>query len=288
MSSDAMAIERKLGSIQNLPTLPLALRQMQKVMKDPRSSMGQIAMVVAKDPAMASRAIRLVNSAFYGMRERVTSINHAIVILGLNTLNGIMIGISVIKLFKNSPIIGFSPEKFWEHCFGTALLAKSLAEIEENSDPDQLFITGLLHDMGRLLLEQFLHEEFSKSLLLARQGKKPLLECEKEILHFDHAGAGAWLGRKWGLPEVIIASMGYHHRKQDLPDDLQGFSEQTRIVSAANRLCNYAAIGSSGETPYCSSALCPVENVPEQKIKEIVDKARSEVRLTIEEWNKAL
>jgi putative nucleotidyltransferase with HDIG domain len=280
-------LEQKLGSIENLPTVPLVLRQVQKVVQNPSSSMDQIAAVVAKDQALASRTIRLVNSAFYGMRERVTSISHAIVVLGLNTLNSLMIGLSVVKLFKNSKFLGFDPEKFWEHSFGTALIARALAKDVCPKDGETAFISGLLHDMGRMVLDQNLHDEFSKSLFQSRNEAKPLYECEKAVLGFDHADAGAWLGRKWGLPDALIAGIGYHHQ-QVVPETLQDHAELARIIGIANRLSLSAGIGASGDQDCRSSGLCPVEGKSGKQIQEMIDSVRNEIRNTIDEWNKAM
>jgi putative nucleotidyltransferase with HDIG domain len=280
-------LEQKLGSIENLPTVPLVLRQVQKVVQNPSSSMDQIAAVVAKDQALASRTIRLVNSAFYGMRERVTSISHAIVVLGLNTLNNLMIGLSVVKLFKNSKFLGFDPEKFWEHSFGTALIARALAKDVCPKDGETAFISGLLHDMGRMVLDQNLHDEFSKSLFQSRNEAKPLYECEKAVLGFDHADAGAWLGRKWGLPDALIAGIGYHHQ-QVVPEKLQDHAELARIIGIANRLSLSAGIGASGDQDCRSSGLCPVEGKSGKQIQEMIDSVRNEIRNTIDEWNKAM
>lgn len=282
-----LLLDQKLGSIENLPALPMVLRQIQKVIQNPSSSMDQIAAVVAKDQALASRTIRLVNSAFYGMRERITSISHAIVVIGLNTLNNLMIGLSVVKLFKNSKFLGFDPEKFWKHSFGTALIAKELIKDVRPKDAEMFFISGLLHDMGRLVLDQHLHIEFSESLRRARNDSKPLHECEKAMLGFDHADAGAWLGQKWGLPEPLIAGIGYHHQ-QAVPEALREHGELARMTGIANRLSLSAGIGASGDNGSPSSAISPIEGKSNKQIQEIIESVRNEVKKTMDEWNKAL
>jgi putative nucleotidyltransferase with HDIG domain len=285
---DAVLIERKLGTIESLPTLPLVLRQIQKIMRDPRSNMAQIATVVAKDQAIASRTIRLVNSAFYGLREHVTSINHAIVILGLKTLNNLMISLTVIKLFNDREIPGFSSEKFWEHCFGTALIAKYLAQATNIKDEEEYFIAGLLHDMGRLALEQFLHNEFAESLVQVKLKNISLFEAEKKVIGFDHGEAGAWLGKKWGLPEALTVAMEFHHRSSVVPSDGLQFQTIVKIVSAATELCTSAAIGSSGEISKNPMAGLPkIEGIKYEQITEIIDKVRSEVKSVIGEWKKS-
>jgi HD-like signal output (HDOD) protein len=281
-------IDTRLGDIETLPTLPVVLRQIQKVIQNPSSSMDQIAAVVAKDQALAARTIRLVNSAFYGMRERVASISHAIVVLGLNTLNNLMIGLSVIKLFKNSKFLGFDPEKFWEHCFGTAMIARALIRDSKPKDSEVFFISGLMHDMGRLVLDQHLHDDFSKALSLAGKNGKPLCDCEKEVFGFDHADAGMWLARKWGLPEALAAGIGYHHRSHTLPEELRSHSDLVQAVETANRLCLAVNIGASGDRLNSATGIVHIEGKTTKQIQDIIDEARREVGTTINEWNKAL
>ena len=248
--------------------------------------MSQIAEVIAKDQALASRTIRLVNSAFYGMCERVTSISHAIVVLGLNTLNNIMIGLSVIRLFKNSKITQFDPEQFWEHCFGTALIAKALSENSDAGEQETVFIAGLLHDMGRLILDQYCHNEFSESLLMAKNESKSLRECERKVMGFDHTETGEWIGRKWSLPEQLIACIRYHHEESAVPDSLARYRDMVHTVAAADHLCMSAGIGFSGENFAGHLKTCPVKGKTTEEINAIIDKTKLEVKATIDEWNK--
>jgi putative nucleotidyltransferase with HDIG domain len=281
-------IEQKLGLIEKLPTLPLVLSQIQKVMQNPKSSMAQISVVVAKDQSLASQTIRLVNSAFYGMRERVTSINQALVILGLNTLNSLMIGLSVVKLFRNSNITCFDPQQFWEHCFGTALIAKEIAGVMEYRETDRFFTAGLLHDMGRLVLDQFMHEDFTRAMLASKIRKKPLSLCEKELIGFDHGDAGAWLARKWGLPEMFIVVMEFHNKPDQLTSEQLVFAQDLKIISIANNICKHSGIGSSGDKILVPENLCVMDKLTYKQACCIAEKAGSEVRNTIDEWNKAI
>ncbi|MDO5576399.1 MAG: HDOD domain-containing protein [Fibrobacter sp.] len=287
MSTEVM--ENKLETIEGLPSLPLVLRQLQMVIQSPNSSMAQIAAIVAKDPALATRAIRLVNSAFYGLGKRVTSVPNAIVILGLNTLNNLMIGLTVVKFFKNSNIAGFDQQKFWEHCFGTALISKHLAEARTQKLDDDVFVLGLLLDAGRLVLDQFLHEDFMKALEMTNLGAKSLSQCEKEVIGFDHSEAGAWLSAKWGLPDVFTATMGYHHNLQTLPEDLNCYRDVLKIVSVADLLCTIAGIGVSEKLTNkdkITPDMLSIDGVDFDKIKAIISSARAELKSTIEEWNR--
>lgn len=287
MSTEVM--ENKLETIEGLPSLPLVLRQLQMVIQNPNSSMAQIAAIVAKDPALATRAIRLVNSAFYGLGKHVTSVPNAIVILGLNTLNSLMIGLTVVKFFKNSTQTGFDQQKFWEHCFGTALISKHLAEARVQKLDEDVFVLGLLLDAGRLVLDQFLHDDFMKALEMTNMGIKSLSQCEKEVIGFNHSEAGAWLSTKWGLPDVFTAVMGYHHNQQTLPEELNCYRDILKIVSVADLLCTISGIGVSeklASNDKITPDMLSIDGVDFDKIKEIIATVRSELKSTIEEWNK--
>ena len=278
--------EQRLEAIDQLPSLPLVLQQIQKVITNERTSMAQISAVVAKDQALTSRAIRLVNSAWYGRTTRVTSIQQVLVTLGLKTLNTLMLGLTVTKLFPTSDTRGFNMRSFWEHAFGTALLAKKLAhESGKKANADEYFVGGLLHDLGKLVLEQFFHDEYVSALQLMREKKQSLLVSEREIFDSDHADTGAWLGKKWRIPRQIHQVMELHHRSR-LPGELLPEEKNLiRIVQAADALCISENIGDSGE----AFDVLDKSHLPDEwsgeTIDRIVNETRSEITQTIQQWS---
>jgi len=279
-------MQQKLEGIEGLPTLPLVLQQLQKVMQNERTSMAQIAAVVAKDQALASRAIRLVNSAWYGRSTRITSIQQVLVTLGLKTLNTLMLGLTVMKLFDNSQTFGFNARLFWEHSFGTALLAKKLALAGgKGCDAEECFVAGLLHDMGRLVMEQHLHDEYVKALQLMQKNGQTLLAAEEAIFGFSHAETGAWLGRKWNIPRVLIVTMELHHSLIFTPEILPIEKEVVKIVAIANRLCMEGGIGASGETVNTSGVVHPLNGYSTEVCTRLVGEVRTEITATLREWN---
>jgi putative nucleotidyltransferase with HDIG domain len=283
-----ITIEQKLGNIDQLPTLPVVLRQIQKVMRNESANMQQIAQVVAKDQALASRTIRLVNSAYYGLSKRVTSITQAIVILGLNTLNHLMLGLTLVKMFKDAPVRGFDPGEFWKHSFATALIAKKLAGYREGVDPEECFVCGLLHDMGRLILDQHAPGDFKAALDKAKMNGHALRECEKNVFGFTHADAGAWLSIRWQMPDSITATLQYHHAVTTVPDTMAHYARIVGTAAAANELAHMAHIGRSGEHKNSSAALQSLKGLTTDICSTVVKQTRSEVEETIKEWDNAL
>lgn len=279
-------IGKRLESIDGLPTLPLVLRQIQKVMNNERTGMAQIAAVVAKDQALTSRAIRLVNSAWYGRTTRVTSIQQVLVTLGLKTLNTLMIGLTVTRMFDSNGNTGFDAHAFWEHSFGTALLAKKIAqEVEKGCDAEECFVAGLLHDMGRLVLEQFFHEEFIAVLAHMRETNRTLYQSEKDVFGFSHSDAGAWLGNKWNIPRQLVLAMEFHHATW-YPSDLLPVEKQLiRTVSIANELCLAGNIGSSGEKATSPAAVPSGNGWSTEICHRLIRESRLEVSSTIQQWS---
>ncbi|MCX7726127.1 MAG: HDOD domain-containing protein [Chitinispirillaceae bacterium] len=280
-------IEQHLSGIDNIPTLPLVLQQIRKVVSNSKSNMAQIASIVSKDQALASRTIRLVNSAYYARSTRVTTIQQAIVILGLNTLNNLMLGLTVIKIFDNTKSILFDHNAFWKHCFGTALLSKKIAEVTHcGGDKEECFIAGLLHDMGRLVMEQFMHDTYIKALQKSQESKSPLIGKELETFGFTHSDAGSWLGRRWNIPLSLIYSMEFHHLSNYPSSATQTEKDIIRIVTAANELCNIAQIGSSGENKLTTNATITFSSLTKEVCKRIIEETAKEVDSTLNEWKK--
>ncbi|MGL1933774.1 MAG: HDOD domain-containing protein [Fibrobacterales bacterium] len=278
-------IEDRIGGIEELPTLPLVIRQVQKVMRDPNSNMANIASIITKDQSLSTKVLRLVNSAHYGLRSRVTSVSQAIVILGLNTVNNIMLGLSVINMFDEKSDSLFNYDKFWEHSFGCALMAKHLSATMNYPDPEICFITGLLHDIGKLIQEQFMHKDFVKCLTLTHTTKKPLIENEENVFGFNHSDLGAYITNKWEIPENICIAIQYHHNPQDLPPNLEEHRDIVNILAAANQLCQLEGLGDQSEEykPVFGEVL-PIE-IPQEKLDEIIEKTKEEIKITLKEWH---
>lgn len=279
-------LEEKLGGIENLPTLPLVLQHLQKLVNSPNSNMNQIANVVMKDQALAMKTIRLVNSAFYARPQKVTSIRQAIVLIGLDILKNLMLGLSVIKMFNTTDSFGFSPARFWEHCFGVALLARKMAIKTRVGDPEEYFIAGLLHDIGRLVLEQFLHDEYSSALKKAHDTKTSLLIKEIEMFGFSHAEAGGWLGKRWGIPESIIVIMDFHHKPEILPPGQSGYKKMLLTIVCADILSKVKGIGYSGDPCVNEKSVPEIDGIDEKTLQIMVEETQKEITQTVHEWNK--
>lgn len=279
---------QQLEQIESLPTLPIIAQKIQKLLSSDRSNMAQIASFISKDQAISARVIRLVNSAFFGLRNRVASIQQAIVLLGLNTVTNIVMGVSVVKAFsENSSSSLFDREMFWFHAFGTAMGAKMIARKLGRDEPEDYFLAGLLHDIGILVYDQFFHDEFVEVLKNIVDDKIALLDSETRTFGTTHQETGAFLATKWKLPSILTHSIRYHHNPFIVPnettDRMRDISHIVYIsdLSATNKGIHFGL--PSAQKSFENDILSTIK-IHEEEINSIFAVVNSEVRSLAKEW----
>jgi HD-like signal output (HDOD) protein len=270
-----------------LPTLPVLVTQLRKLIANPRSNMRQIAAVIAKDQAIAARVIRLVNSAFYGLRNRVVSIQQAIVVLGLNAVKNLVVGVSVVKTFEGAekPSL-FDREKLWLHAFGCAHAAKLIARRSGREEPEDYFLAGLLHDTGILILDQFLHDRFVEVLRRVVSERRPYLQAERAVLGGTHQDVGAYVGARWKLPAELLYAVRCHHDPLQSDADGDHAFDLAAVVHVADVIANNGGVhmGVSAERlPYAHNAVHRV-GLTQSHLDEIGEVVREESRALMKEW----
>jgi HD-like signal output (HDOD) protein len=226
----------------NLASLPNIFFEISKVISDPRSSAIHIADVISKDPGLSAKLLKIVNSAFYNFPARIDTISRAVMIVGSKQLSALDLGTSVLSIFQDIPSELVDMKSFWEHSFSCGVAARILASYKNIPNTERLFVAGLLHDIGRLILYKRLpHEE--REILSRVKQTNGLLRCaERDVLGFDHAVIGGTLLRKWKLPLILEHAVGYHH----IPLVSQHPLEAS-LVCLADILTNALGLGTSGE-----------------------------------------
>ncbi len=237
---------KKIEQIENLPTLPEVASRLMRVINDPITTAVDVASLISRDPSLTAKVLRLANSAFYGIPRTVTTVHNAVVILGLKVINTMVFSISVVKMFPDEgKDTGFSRREFWAHSLACAVLARALATRMRRIalfDPEECFCAGLIHDIGRVVLDQFFHEEFIAAHQLARKENISLGEAEKKIFGFDHADVGDWLTARWELPQEIRLPIVHHHHPREAPMA----KEVSGLVHLADYLCYQIDFGTPG------------------------------------------
>ena len=215
--------ERIIENIVTLPTIPVVLADLNAAISHPESSASDMAKIISRDPPTATKVLRLANSAHYGLRNKVTTINHAVTMLGFNIIRNLVLTATVFDVSSSGDISGlFEREKFWRHSLGVGIAARIVANeafSEAERRVSDFFICGLLHDLGKIILGQHVQPRFEEALAHSRDNCVPLFEAEKEAIGCTHADVGGLLAKRWNLSLDVISALGHHHNPLELPED---------------------------------------------------------------------
>ena len=273
-------IVRRLEKIHNLPTLPAVIEKLGEEIRNPKSDARRVAALIEDDPSMMARILKVVNSAFYGGIEPITSVQHAVSRMGFNAVNNIALSTSVFATFDKSGEAGFDRKEFWRHCVCTGIAANVVynrvrQSISKRYTVDLLHLSGLLHDIGKIIFEQFFHDEFRISLRESAKRKIPLFHIELECIGSDHAQVGAWLGKKWKLSREVIEVVRWHHEPDNATEQ---YRDLAMICHMANYICNVEKIGNSGDetAPAFFHSVWKRMGLEAADIPPIIEKVREE------------
>jgi HD-like signal output (HDOD) protein len=220
-------------STKSLPALPALYFQLMEELKKEDSSVERISEIISKDLGMTSKILQLVNSAFFGLSQRIADIPEAVTYLGIATIRALVLSIQVFSQFDEKKIKGFSIETLSNHCWMTGSLARTIAKLEHGDEKtmDQCFLAGLLHDVGQLVLAAGMPDEYGRVIEIARSHEKSIWETELAQFGATHAEVGGYLLGLWGLPNPIVEAVTLHHRPAG--STVRGFSPVI-VVHVAN------------------------------------------------------
>ena len=225
-----------------LPEIPSIAFELKEVIENPVSSAEHIARVVSRSPSLTAVLLKIVNSSFYGLPSKISTVSHAVSLIGTQEISALALGISVLSTFNNFPKETINMHSFLRHSLVCGLLSRVFAAHKNVLQTEQLFVSGLLHDLGRLILYIYFPDESRNVLTRSKNRNQLLFKEEKDSLGCDHAQLGVQLMKQWKLPLILENNVLYHHK----PSEAQQ-SVPATIVHLADIIVNSLGIGSSGE-----------------------------------------
>lgn len=228
------------NSIGRLPAFPATVHRVTALINNSDSSLAELVGVVRLDPAITANILRMCNSAYFGLRHRVDNVHDAIMYLGRQNAVRAVMAAGVSRFFRDTPGYEAEARGLWEHAVGTALMSQLLARKILGREDARLFTAALLHDIGKIILGEYIHEKREEFSRLLEDGSRSFLEVEDEILGMNHAALGATIAAAWNFPPDIQLTIAGHHR----PDQLaECDSPVPWIVHLADQACLMLGIG---------------------------------------------
>jgi len=264
----------KIKTIKNLNMLPAVVSKLLQITSNPKSSVQDVAKIVKNDFTLSANILKIVNSPFYGFPRKIVTVNDALVILGYTDIRNIALSLTVFDKLGYTKLININ--EFWRHSLGVAITSKMLAEIIKYPKPDEAFICGQLHDIGKLILSEYFPEMFKKIIDLANNEKLFIIEAEEKILDgINHAQIGSWICEKWKLPPLITRTVAMHHS----PMIAGKFDELSTIVNAADFIIKDSEIGFSGDCklPEVDADVFEFLNISDEKIDLIYNDVKLKI-----------
>lgn len=234
-----------LRNIRNLPTLPNVVMEILRLCDDPDSNTRDIASLIENDPVLTTKVLKLVNSSYFGLSKELYSVNQALVLIGYNNMKNLILSTSMLQVFKQDTQVGsFSRKALWKHSIGVGIVARFLSKRYRVGNPEQAFVAGLIHDVGKVIIDWFFHEQFVEVIKLAEQESCWIRDAEKLVMEVTHDEIGSYLATRWNLPEIFRETVAFHHE----PSKAHEHRSAAAIVQLSDNIIRQLNIGYGGDS----------------------------------------
>jgi putative nucleotidyltransferase with HDIG domain len=235
-------LERKLGTaVERMPAFPRSVQKVLELTRNINCRPKDLVGVVEMDPVMTMKILRVINSAYYGLPTKITSVSQSVVYLGINTIKNLALGFAAVGILPRMNAAGFDVQRYLLHSLVVAGAARQLAQLAKGeADPGDCYIAGLLHDFGKVVFAQSLAAEFRDALEHSAANSVPLHEAEKQVIGVDHGLVGAMLAKRWAFPEHLIDCIRDHHNPSAEP------SVMMDCLRVADQVVRFREVGDSG------------------------------------------
>jgi len=258
---------KAVQQVTQIATLPEVTTKIIQVVEDPKSTARDLQNIIKHDVALSAKILKVVNSAFYGLPRQVSSVDRAIVLLGLSTVKNIAVATSVTKVFGGPQNSGpFTAKDLWQHSLACGVFCKMLAQAKKLENSDELFVAGLMHDLGIVVERQVYPRELSEIFTQTVSRKTDLFLVEQEVLGADHQAFGTALAGKWKFPHLFQLTTGYHHQPFKASEQ---FHDVTALCHLADILAIKKKIGISFESVHFEPEAMEKVGLDEDQLGEI-------------------
>jgi putative nucleotidyltransferase with HDIG domain len=249
-------LERKLGvAVERMPAFPRSVQKILELTRNINCLPKDLVGVIEKDPVMTMKILKVINSAYYGLPQKITSVGQSVVYLGINTIKNLALGFAAVGILPRMNAAGFDIQRYLLHSLVVGGTARQLATqfAKGEVDSGDAYIAGLLHDFGKVVFAQFLAAEFRNALAYSVEHAVPLHEGEKFAIGVDHGPVGAMLAKRWAFPEHLIDCIRDHHNPAAEP------SAMMDCLRVADQVVRYREVGDSGNPWRDTEALAAPE-----------------------------
>ena len=273
---DPKALRSRVENISSIPTIPSVLKQLSAIIENPKISLNEISNFVSQDPALTTKILQMVNSALYGFPGRISSVNHAVMLLGLNVVKGLLLSVSVFEIMHKA-MIGLR-----EHSIGVAIVSREIARKKGLKEPEEVFVAGLLHDVGKVILTLAWPEEYDRTVREAESAGIAIFDAERNQFSETHAAVAGWLSEKWHFPKKLCECIANHHR----PQTSALAPLETAMVHTADVIVKARGIGYSGDrlVPDVSARAWETLALSEADLRGILKELEDSVEQATEEF----
>lgn len=264
-------LQNLVRQIDDLPTLPSVVTQIIQLVEDPETSAADMNEVISQDPALTAKVLKLVNSAFYGFSRQISTVREAVVILGFNRVKSLALSASVFEVFQGPGTDEFDRVGLWEHSVATGVSGEIVGKRMEYPNPEEILVGGILHNIGKIVIDLYFHDELQDIFDYIRDRNSSMLEAEKVILGVGHPEIGAWLADEWDLPDRLITGIRHYPQPTKAPEDLR---ELPMLIHVGDVFARTKDMGWTGD-----------EVIPpfEEEVMEQLDLEKSDIPSILEE-----
>lgn len=274
-----MEIQELVDKAADLVSLPEISLRVNEIANDPNSTADDMGKVISQDPALVVRMLKIANSSFYGLSKEVDTISRAVAVLGTNKIRDLVLSTAASDAFDGIPNNLITMQDFWHHSLYCGLLAQILAKKAKKLNAESIFIAGLLHDIGQLVMFNQMPEKSHEAILLLMEGTEELetYEAERHIFGFDHMQVGTALLKSWHLSPILEECVEFHHE----PHKAKKFPAEVALINIANAvavMADFDSMNEEDEIPTINPLSWELTGLSKKDLPDAIKKAQEEIK----------